>query len=143
MKLLEWSYEKLTNRPAPYYYKYSLLTIIKKPLRKWITNSITPRCPFNCIRILLYRLCGFKIGKDVFIGMHCYLDDMCYNLITIGNDVTISYGVYFACHGKNQGHYPIKIEDRAYIGMRARIISKNSRVFSETLDAKCITSSPK
>lgn len=57
--------------------------------------------------------------------MHCYLDDMCYDLITIGNNVTISYGVYFACHGKNQGHYPIRIEDEAYIGMRASLISKN------------------
>ena len=126
MKILEWGYEKLTQRPAPYYYKYSLLTIIKKPLRKWITNSITPRCPFNCIRILLYRLCGFKIGKHTFIGMHCYLDDMCYDLLTIGNDVIISYGVYFACHGKNQEHYPIKVEDGAYVGMRACVISKNS-----------------
>jgi hypothetical protein len=34
--------------------------------------------------------------------------------------------VYLACHGKNQGHYPIKIEDGVYIGMRASIISKNS-----------------
>lgn len=127
MKFLEWGYEKLTQRPAPYYYKYSLLTIIKKPLRKWITNSITPRCPFNCIRIFLYRLCGFKIGQRVFIGMHCYLDDMCYDLLTIGNDVISSYGVYFACHGKNQGHYPIKVEDGAYVGMRACIISKNSQ----------------
>lgn len=127
MKILEWSYEKLTKRPAPYYYKYSILTIIKKTLRKWITNSITPRCPFNCIRIFLYRLCGFKIGKRVFIGMHCYLDDMCYDLLSIGNDVIISYGVYFACHGKNQGHYPIKVEDGAYVGMRACIISKNSQ----------------
>ena len=57
--------------------------------------------------------------------MHSYLDDMCYDLMTIGNNVTISYGVYFACHGKNQEHYPIKIEDGAYIGMRANIISKN------------------
>ena len=130
MTILEWGYEKLTQHPAPYYYKYSLLTIIKKTLRKWITNSITPRCPFNCIRILLYRLCGFKIGKHTFIGMHCYLDDMCYDLLTIGNDVIISYGVYFACHGKNQEHYPIKVEDGAYIGMRACIISKNSNLMS-------------
>ena len=38
--------------------------------------------------------------------------------------MTISYGVYFACHGRNQGHYPITIEDGAYIGMRSSIISK-------------------
>ena len=42
------------------------------------------------------------------------------------NNVTISYGTYFACHGRKQGHYPIKIEDGAYIGMRASIISKTS-----------------
>lgn len=124
MKLLKYAYEKIKGKEAPYYYNYSLSTIIKKPIRKWLTNSVACNCPFNNIRILLYRLCGFKIGKRVFIGMHCYLDDMCYDLMSIGSDVIISYGVYFACHGKNQGHYPIVVEDGAYIGMRASIISK-------------------
>lgn len=127
MKLLKFAYEKIKGKPAPYYYNYSILTIIGKPIRKWVTNVIAPNCVFNNLRILLYRLCGFKIGKHVFIGMHCYLDDMCYDLMTIGNNVIISYGVYFACHGRNQGHYPIVIEDGAYIGMRASIISKNAQ----------------
>ena len=126
MILLKFAYEKIKGKPAPYYYDYSLLKVIGKPIRKWVTNTLASNCPFNCIRILLYRLCGFKIGKHVFIGMHSYLDDMCYDLLTIGNDVIISYGVYFACHGRNQGHYPIQIKDRAYIGMRASIISKNT-----------------
>ena len=125
MKLLKFAYEKIKGKPAPYYYDYSIFTIIGKPIRKWVTNTVASNCPFNCIRILLYRICGFKIGKHVFIGMHSYLDDMCYDLLTIGNSVIISYGVYFACHGRNQGHYPIKIEDRVYIGMRANVISKN------------------
>ncbi len=119
------AYEKIKGKPAPSYYNYSLLTIMAKPIRKWLANKIASNCPFNCIRILLYRICGFKIGKHVFIGMHSYLDDMCYDMLTIGNDVIISYGVYFACHGRNQGHYPIIIKDKAYIGMRANIISKN------------------
>ena len=51
---------------------------------------------------------------------------MCYDLLSIGSNVTISYGVYFACHGKKQGHLPITIEDGAYIGMRASIISRNA-----------------
>jgi len=126
MKLLKYAYEKVCGKPAPYYYSYSILKIIGKPIRKFVAQCIAPNCVFNNLRILLYRLCGFKIGKHVFIGMKCYLDDMCYDLLTIGNNVTISYGVYFACHGKNQGHYPIKIEDGAYIGMRASIISKNT-----------------
>ena len=127
MRLFQYAYERIKGEPAPYYYKYSILTIIGKPIRKWICQVIAPNCVFNNIRILLYRLCGFKIGKHVFIGMRCYLDDMCYDLLTIGNNVTISYGVYFACHGKNQGHYPITIEDGVYVGMRANIISKNAQ----------------
>ena len=110
--------------PPEYFARYTIFTMIKKPIRKWVTNALAPNCPFNTIRILLYRLCGFKIGRHVFIGMHCYLDDLCYDLMTIGSNVTISYGVYFACHGRKQGHYPITIQDGAYIGMRASIISK-------------------
>lgn len=125
MRLLKAIYEKTHNKPAPYYYNYSVGTIFFKPIRKWLTNTLAANCPFNCIRIAIYRMCGFKIGKGTFIGMKCYLDDMCYDLLKIGNNVTISYGVFFACHGKNQGHYPITIDDGAYIGMRANIISKN------------------
>lgn len=127
MKLLKTAYEKIKGKPAPYYYDYSIWTIIGKPLRKWVAQVVAPNCVFNNLRVLLYRMCGFQIGKHVFIGMRCYLDDMCFDLLKIGNNVTISYGVYFACHGKNQGHYPIVIEDGAYIGMRANVISKNAQ----------------
>lgn len=126
MKLLRVLYEKITHRKAPYYYNYSLWKCLVKPIRKYFTNVVAPNCPFNCIRILVYRLCGFRIGKRVFIGMKCYLDDMCYDKIEIQDNATISYGVYFACHGRKQDHLPIVIEKDAYIGMRASIISKNS-----------------
>lgn len=135
MKLLKTIYEKVKKKPAPYYYDYSVVKIVGKPIRKWIAQCLAPNCVFNCVRIFLYRLCGFKIGKHVFIGMKCYLDDMCYDLITIGNNVTISYGVYFACHGKGQGHYLITIEDGVYIGMRASLISKNR----EKVNGVCVS----
>ena len=116
--------------PAPYYYNYSFAKIIFKPIRKWLTNVVAANCQFNCI-------CGFKIGKGTFIGMRCYLDDMCYDLLTIGKNVTISYGVFFACHGRNQKHIPIVIGDEAYIGMRASIITKMSQKHENT-NALCI-----
>lgn len=56
--------------------------------------------------------------------MRCYLDDMCYDRILIGNNVTISYGVFMACHGRKQGHNNIIIEDGAYIGMNSSIIAR-------------------
>lgn len=40
----------------------------------------------------------------------------------------ISYGVFFACHGRNQQHTPITIKKGAYIGMRANVISGKNGV---------------
>lgn len=88
MHLLKAIYEKIHNKPAPYYYNYSLKMVFFKPIRKWLTNTVAANCPFNCIRIVIYRMCGFKIGKG-------------------------------------QEHLPITVDDGAYIGMRASIISKN------------------
>lgn len=126
MRIAKWFYEKINKKEAPYYYSYSLFKVIVKPVRKYFTNVVAANCPFNCVRILIYRLCGFKIGKGTFIGMRCYLDDMCHKQLVIGEKCVISYGVFFACHGRNQGHLPIIVEDGAYIGMRANVISKGT-----------------
>lgn len=69
MLLVKRLYEKVKGKPAPYYYNYSILTIMVKPIRKFIAQVLAPYCPFNWGRILLYRICGFKIGKHCFIGM--------------------------------------------------------------------------
>lgn len=57
--------------------------------------------------------------------MKCYFDDLCAYKIVIGDNVTISYGVYFACHGIKQGHSRIIIKNGAYVGMRASIIARH------------------
>jgi Serine acetyltransferase len=110
------------GKPVPYFYKRSILGEIWHLLRKAICQNIAPNCVTNFLRIRLYRLCGIKIGGGTFIGMKCYLDDLCYDRMEMGSNVIISYGVYFACHGPNQGHNRLVIKDGAYIGMRASII---------------------
>ena len=57
--------------------------------------------------------------------MRCYLDDLKPKMLSIEDNVTISYGVFMACHGRNQCHQSITIKEGAYIGMRASIITKN------------------
>ena len=123
MRIVRFFYKKIHKKEPPSYYYYSLWKIIVKPIRKYFNVVIIPNIPFANVRIFMYRCCGYKIGKNVFIGMKCYLDDMCYDLITIEENVTISYGVFFACHGKNQTHTPIIIKKGVYIGMRANILS--------------------
>ncbi len=123
MYILEQFYKKVLKKEPPYYVKYSFLTIIWKPIRKYINVVIIPNVPFSNLRISLYRLIGFKIGKNVFIGMKCYMDDVAIKNTIIEDNITISYGCYFACHGKGQAHTSILIKKGAYIGMRCNILS--------------------
>ena len=106
--------------------KKNIFQKIASFLKKFMSAKIIPYMVFNSWRIFFYRLCGYKIGKKVFIGMRCYLDDLEPRMFTVEDDVIISYGVFFACHGRNQEHLPITIKEGAYIGMRATVISKNS-----------------
>ena len=112
-----------TENDIPYWYRRSIIGEIWHLIRKKICVVWAPNCTITPLRIALYRLCGFKIGKGTFIGMKCYLDDLCVHELVIGEHVTISYGVYFACHGVNQTHNKITIRNNAYIGMRASIIA--------------------
>ncbi len=144
--ILEWYYKlRHPGKPVPYFYKRSLLGELWHLICKFICQNIAPNCVTNFMRIRLYRLCGFKIGGGGFIGMKCYFDDLCHDKIEIGNNVVISYGVYFACHGRKQGHNHIVIKDGAYIGMRASIIARkdieigeNAIVGAQTLVNKSI-----
>jgi len=124
--ILKWIYKirhkGVLDENIPYWYCRSLFEEFWHLVRKGICQNIAPNCVLAPVRKALYRLCGFKIGKGGFIGMKCYFDDLCVDKIIIGENVTISYGVYFACHGPNQGHNRLVIKDGAYIGMRASII---------------------
>lgn len=134
--ILEYIYIKkhpgVSENEIPYWYKRTLIGEIWHIIRKKICVVWAPNCAITPLRMALYRLCGFKIGKGTFIGMKCYLDDVCVEKITIGENVIISYGVYFACHGVNQGHNTITIGDNAYIGMRTSIIAPTDIVIGES-----------
>jgi len=117
-------YYKLLKKPVPYYARYPMWLIIWKPIRKFINVVLIPNIPFSNLRIILYRyLIGYKIGKKVFIGMKSYLDDLEPQSTTIEDNVTISYGCYFALHGIGQKHSFIHIRKGAYVGMRSTIIA--------------------
>ncbi len=123
MYLAEQFYRVILKKEPPYYASYSLITIVWKPIRKYLNVVIIPNVPFTNLRVAMYRWIGFNIGKNVFIGMKCYLDDVAVEKLSIGENVTISYGCYFASHGKNQRHMPICIEKGAYIGMRCNLLA--------------------
>ena len=128
MKLIELYYEKVLKTEVPYYAKYSLWKIITKPIIKFFNIVIIPNVPFLRLRVMLYRLVGFKIGKNSDIGMKCYLDEIDPSKLIIKDNVTISCNCYFTCHGKSQSHTHIIINDGAYIGMRVNVVSGKNGV---------------
>lgn len=114
-----------TNKPKS---KKTIFQKIASFFRKWMSAKIIPLMVLNGWRIFFYRLCGYKIGKNVFIGMRCYLDDLEPHMFTVEDNVIISYGVFFACHGRNQEHTPITIKKGAYLGMRSTVVSGKTGV---------------
>lgn len=119
---------RIRGKPVPYYADYPLWLIIWKPIRKWLNVVLIPNVVSTRLRVALYRLIGFKIGRNVFIGMKCYLDDVDPAMTTIEDNATISYGTYFAVHGPDQDHTPIRIKENAYVGMRCTILSGKSGI---------------
>lgn len=51
MKLLKTLYEKVKKEPAPYYFNYSVGTIVMKPIRKWLTNTVAATIWMTCAMI--------------------------------------------------------------------------------------------
>lgn len=54
--------------------------------------------PFSGLKIMFYRLCGVKIGSNVYIGPAVYLDMLKPSLISIGDDVMIGMKVNIMIH---------------------------------------------
>ena len=121
-------YYKFRNQKPPHYAQYPIWLLILKPFRKFLNVVIIPIIPFNFLRIFLYRIVGYKIGKNVFIGMKCYLDDLNPPKLTIESNVTISYGCYFSLHGKRQQHQTITIKEGVYMGMRCNVVATKSPI---------------
>lgn len=117
MKLLPFIYEKATKKPAPYYLSYSPLTLLFKPIRKWLANTLAANCPLNCVRVGIYRLRGFRIGEGTFIGMRANIisrnADKSVQGVTIGENAVIG-----ACTLVNQD-VP---DGKTAVGVPCRII---------------------
>ena len=144
-RLIVLLYRKLFHRDVPdWFRKRSILLLMWKPLRKAISVVIIPNIPFNKMRIILYRLLGYKIGKNVFIGMKCYLDDVNPSLMTIEDNVTVSYSCIFAIHGRTRDSWeskPILLKKGSYIGSGSIIlpgvtIGENSTVAAGSVVTK-------
>lgn len=121
-------YEKCFRKPAPAWLQRSgPLGWAWKPVRKWLCVSAVPFVPFNALRVWAYRRLGFRIGRNVFIGMQCYLDDMHPHRTVIEDDVVVSYRVTFACHGPRARDHRLVLRQGSYVGAGAILLGGRPR----------------
>jgi len=76
------------------------------------------------LRLWLYRQMGISIGKNVFIGLDCFIDDIFPELITIEDDVIIAFRVIITAHDDSgqQTVAAVTIKRGAYIGTGAIVL---------------------
>lgn len=124
MTLISWLYEKISRRRTSKKLKEcGVLKLIWGTVRKFLNVSVIPFIPITFLRVLGYRMLGYRIGRGVFIGMQCYLDDVHPDRTIIEDAATVSYRVTFAVHGPGlYGDTKIIIRKGAYIGTAAVIL---------------------
>lgn len=63
-------------KPIPYGHPHQSLAQRILKVRNTILWNWAYRCPLNGLRILFHRMRGVHIGKGVYIGRYCFLDNM-------------------------------------------------------------------
>ncbi len=121
-RLLPRAYRRATGRHAPSAWHEAPALLVWKPVRRFLIVVAIPCVPFDALRVALYRLVGFRIGRRVSIGMRCLLDDADPRRTVIEDGATIAHGVQFACHGPGQGRNLIHVREGAYVGLHATVL---------------------
>jgi acetyltransferase-like isoleucine patch superfamily enzyme len=103
--------------------------LVQKVLHQWARVCIPPG-----LRNALYRAMGVRVGHHVFIGLDTWLDDQFPELITIEDDVTISFRVTVVVHddakrmdrteaGAGDGTVaPVRLQRGCYVGAGALLL---------------------
>lgn len=111
--------------------KMSPLYFTWRKIRNIVLYQLSYMCPINSLRVKMHRLRGVNIGENVYIGMHCVIDNAYPEYVYIGDNASIAGGVTLLAHSNPYGHFktvtksqvsPIVIEDGAWIGINAIIL---------------------
>lgn len=128
---------KMKNIPneieIPYYEETQKRTLFQKirKIKNTLCLLIAYACPSNGLRIKLHRLRGVTIGKNVYLGMFCFLDNLYPEYIIIGDNVSVNAGSMILTHFNPMKQYapilkarvaPVVINKRAIIAVKSILL---------------------
>ena len=134
----------LSEKEIPYYEETQKRSFTQKfrKVKNTLLSLIAYSCPVNKWRICLHRWRGVNIGKNVYIGSHCHLDNLYPEYIYIDDNASINSDSMLLTHFNPMKRFapimkarvaPIYIGEGAILAVRSTIlpgvkIGKNSIV---------------
>ncbi len=128
------SFDKIKEEKQIPYYEDTQKRSFSQKINK-IKNTILSiwaySCPINKLRILFHRWRGVNIGKDVFIGQHCHIDNLYPDYIYIEDNASINSDCMILTHFNPMKRYapimparvaPVLIGEGVILGVRTTIL---------------------
>lgn len=98
---------------------------------EWLLHILGQKLPFTGLRVKLHRMRGVNIGKNVFIGYNCVLDEVFPDFITIEDNSGLNGNVFLLVHTTPSEVFkglfesfvaPIVIKSYSWIGINSTIM---------------------
>lgn len=111
--------------------KMSKFRFVCRKVRNILLYRMAFFCPLNSWRIKMHRRRGVHIGKNVYIGQNCCIDNAYPEYIFIGDDVSLAGEVTVVAHINPYAHFknvfesrvtPIVIEKGAWVGVKCTLV---------------------
>lgn len=123
----------LAPHPVPYYEETQKRTFVQKlrKVRNTIYMLLAYACPNNKLRQWFHRRRGVHIGKNVYLGMFCFLDNLYPEYIYIEDHVAINAGTMILTHFNPMQHLsnlfqaqvaPVLIKSGTMVAVRSTIL---------------------
>jgi len=121
------------QKEIPYYedtQKRSLKQLLIK-MNNTICSLLAYACPNNSVRKFLHRCRGVHIGKDVYIGMFCFIDNLFPNYVFIEDGASVNAGTMILTHFNPMRKFapifqakvaPVLIKKDAIVSVRSTIL---------------------
>lgn len=125
--------EQKTEKQIPYYEETQKRTFSQKikKIKNTILGSMAYSCPIKKLRILFHRWRGVNIGENVYLGIHCFLDNLYPEYISIENNASINADSMILTHFNPMKRFasvmtsrvaPVIIEEGAILAVRSTIL---------------------
>ena len=118
-------------KSIPYGHPHQSLAQRIRKVRNTILWNWAYRCPLNGLRILFHRMRGVHIGKGVYIGRYCFLDNMHPEYIYIYDGASINAQCMILTHFNPYETWkgifkaevkPVVIKEHAIVAVRCTIM---------------------